>query len=366
MQIRTAMKSALSYAKHGIGISGKNPSVGCVILNSDMDLVSLGRTGFNGRPHAEKIALESLKSDINGGVAVITLEPCAHENKNGSCASLLAKSGIKKIYVSCLDPDRRTNGKGIEILRKAGIEVSLGMRESEAKNLNQGFFSRILRSRPYISLKMATSLDSKIATPEGKSKWITGALARKHGHMQRAKSDAILIGINTLIKDDPLLTCRIRGLEKHSPDRIVVDSSLSIPINSNLIKTLKLSPLQVWTSKKSDKSKKKKLIDLGISVLELDDCGDRKLKLKDGLKDLANRGINNLLVEGGGKVSATLLSNNLVDRIFLYRSGKILGDTSISSVSGLDLNTISLNEKFQRIDARQLDDDVFEEWRTLN
>ena len=240
------------------------------------------------------------------------------------------------------------------------------MCESEAKNLNQGFFSRILRSRPYISLKMATSLDSKIATPEGKSKWITGALARKHGHMQRAKSDAILIGINTLIKDDPLLTCRIRGLEKHSPDRIVVDSSLSIPINSNLIKTLKLSPLQVWTSKKSDKSKKKKLIDLGISVLELDDCGDRKLKLKDGLKDLANRGINNLLVEGGGKVSATLLSNNLVDRIFLYRSGKILGDTSISSVSGLDLNKISLNEKFQRIDARQLDDDVFEEWRALN
>ena len=262
MQIRTAMKSALSYAKHGIGISGKNPSVGCVILNSDMDLVSLGRTGFNGRPHAEKIALESLKSDITGGVAVITLEPCAHENKNGSCASLLAKSGIKKIYVSCLDPDRRTNGKGVDILRKAGIEVSLGMCESEAKNLNQGFFSRILRSRPYISLKMATSLDSKIATPEGKSKWITGALARKHGHMQRAKSDAILIGINTLIKDDPLLTCRIRGLEKHSPDRIVVDSSLSIPINSNLIKTLKLSPLQVWTSKKSDKSKKKKLINL--------------------------------------------------------------------------------------------------------
>lgn len=366
MQIRTAMKSALSYAKHGIGISGKNPSVGCVILNSDMDLVSLGRTGFNGRPHAEKIALESLKSDINGGIAVITLEPCAHENKNGSCASLLAKSGIKKIYVSCLDPDRRTNGKGIDILRKAGIEVSLGMCESEAKNLNQGFFSRILRSRPYISLKMATSLDSKIATPEGKSKWITGTLAREHGHMQRAKSDAILIGINTLIKDDPLLTCRIRGLEKHSPDRIVVDSSLSIPINSNLIKTLKLYPLQVWTSKKSDKSKKKKLINLGVSVLELDDSSDRKLKLKDGLKDLASRGINNLLVEGGGKVSATLLSNNLVDRIFLYRSGKILGDTSISSVSGLDLNKISLNEKFQRIDARQLDDDVFEEWRTLN
>jgi len=366
MKVQTAMKSALSMAKHGIGTSGSNPSVGCVILNSNKNLVASARTGLKGRPHAEQVALNSIaSSDAKGGTAFLTLEPCAHLRGKDSCAFLIANSGIKNVYISCLDPDKRTNGKGVEILKKAGLKVDVGLFEKEAKDLYCGFFSRINQKRPQVSLKMATSLDAKIATPEGKSKWITGELARKHGHMQRAYHDAILVGINTVKKDNPLLTCRIKGLEKQSPIRVVVDRNLSISLKSKLIKTLNESPLYIWTAKNSNRVKKEKLHKIGVNILEIDLNAENKLNLLDGLRDLANIGVNNLLVEGGGKVSADLISNNLVDRVYLYRSGIFLGESSVSSVSGMQLQTISLNKKFERLTSRVLEDDIFEEWKAL-
>ena len=366
MQMLAAMRSALSLAQHGIGICGHNPSVGCVILNSDMQLVSSARTGYNGRPHAEQIALKNCSSTINGGTAFVTLEPCAHNYKNISCASLIVNSGIKKVYIACLDPDKRTSGKGISILKKGGLEVFLGMYENTAKDLNRGFFSRIIRERPQVALKVASSLDGKIANPNGNSKWITGELARRHGHMQRATHDAVLVGINTVLKDNPTLTCRIEGLEKQSPIRIIVDSALSIPLACNLIKTLDKTPVYIWTSKKSDENKKDQLNKLGVNIIELTQDKAQKLVLLEGLHILANIGINNLLVEGGGKVAASLLSKDLIDKLFLYRSGVFLGDDSISSVSKLDIQKISLEKKFLRFSSRELEDDVFEEWKNVD
>ena len=365
MQIRAAMRSALSLANHGIGTCGPNPSVGCVILNSDMQLVSSARTGTNGRPHAEKIAIEQTISDIKGGTVFVTLEPCAHEGSTPSCASLLHRSGIKKIYISCLDPDKRTSGKGVSILKNAGLEVHLGMYETLVKDLYRGFFYRILRGRPQVTLKMATSLDGKIANPKGNSKWITGDLARKHGHMQRAMSDAILVGINTVTEDNPTLTCRLKGLESQSPIRIVVDSRLSLPLKSNLIKTINKSPVHIWTSKKSKTEKKEVLKDMGVKILELEEDDRNRLCLSEGLKCLGHNGINNLLVEGGGQVSASFIANNLVDRVYLYRSGMFLGENSVSSVSDLGFEDIPLEKKFFRKNFRLLENDVFEEWKTI-
>lgn len=366
MQMQDAMRSALSLARHGIGICGPNPSVGCIVLNSDMNLVSSARTGLNGRPHAEEIAIKNCKSGLKGGTAFVTLEPCAHNERRESCASLIVKSGIKKIYIACTDPDKRTAGKGISILKKGGLEVYLGMYEDVAKDINGGFFSRIIRGRPQVALKIASSLDGKIANPHGQSKWITGKFARKHGHIKRAIHDAILVGINTVHKDDPKLTCRIKGLESQTPKRIVVDKSLSISLKSNIISTLHKGPVYIWTSKKSDKHKKDKLNNLGVNIIELSQDKKQKLNLLEGLKDLGKRGINNLLIEGGGKISASLLSQNLIDKLYLYRSGMFLGENSISSVSVLDTKTIFLDKTFFRVSSRVLENDVYEEWKNIN
>ena len=241
MQIEVAMRSALSLANHGLGLCYPNPSVGCVILDKYNNLVGCGRTSNGGRPHAEMNALNSLVASPIGGTAFITLEPCAHKGSTPSCAELLIKSGIKRAYISTIDPDRRTAGKGIKLLKEAGIEVFVGLCSEEAKNINFGFLKRINYGLPTVSLKIASSLDGKIGCHNGESKWITGELARTYGHILRAKYDVIVSGINSILKDNSNLNCRIKGLEKHSPVKVIVDTNLSIPLSSNIF-SLRVSP----------------------------------------------------------------------------------------------------------------------------
>jgi riboflavin biosynthesis protein RibD len=211
MQLEAAMRSALSLAKRGLGVCSPNPSVGCVILDHSNNLIGLGRTSNTGRPHAEKNALDSLTTSARGGTAIVTLEPCAHKDSSPSCAELLVNAGIKHVVIPLLDPDKRTNGKGVKLLKKSGVKVSLGILEEKSLDINAGFFFRLKYNRPLVSLKIASSLDGKIATVNGNSKWITGELSRMHGHSLRANHDVILVGINTVLKDDPKLNCRIQG-----------------------------------------------------------------------------------------------------------------------------------------------------------
>ena len=365
MQLEVAMRSALSLAKRGIGCCSPNPSVGCLILDRSNNLIGMGRTSDKGRPHAEMNALNSLTASAKGATAIVTLEPCAHKDTSPSCAELLINAGIKHVVISVLDPDIRTNGKGVKLLKKSGVKVSLGLLEEKSLDINAGFIFRLKYNRPLVSLKIASSLDGKIATANGNSKWITGELSRMHGHSLRANHDVILVGINTVLKDDPKLNCRIRGLEKYSPVRVIVDSSLSIPLTSNVLNNLDKIPTIIWTKKNINSPKKKKLINMGVEIIELEKI-DNKLNLIEGLTYLSEKGYNKVLVEGGSEISASLMANNLIDKVFLYRSGIFIGGDGLSGIASYNINNLDLIKRYKLLKTRVLDDDVLEEWSLVS
>ena len=365
MQLEVAMRSALSLAKRGIGCCSPNPSVGCLILDRSNNLIGMGRTSDKGRPHAEMNALNSLTASSKGATAIVTLEPCAHKDTSPSCAELLINAGIKHVVISVLDPDIRTNGKGVKLLKKSGVKVSLGLLEEKSLDINAGFIFRLKYNRPLVSLKIASSLDGKIATANGNSKWITGELSRMHGHSLRANHDVILVGINTVLKDDPKLNCRIRGLEKYSPVRVIVDSSLSIPLTSNVLNNLDKIPTIIWTKQNINSPKKKKLINMGVEIIELEKI-DNKLNLIEGLTYLSEKGYNKVLVEGGSEISASLMANNLIDKVFLYRSGIFIGGDGLSGIASYNINNLDLIKRYKLLKTRVLDDDVLEEWSLVS
>jgi len=365
MHLEVAMRSALSLAKRGLGCCAPNPSVGFLILDRSNNLIGMGRTSDKGRPHAEMNALNSLTASAKGGTAIVTLEPCAHKDTSPSCAELLINAGIKHVVISVLDPDIRTNGKGAKLLTNSGVKVSLGLLEEKSIEINAGFIFRLKYNRPLVSLKMASSLDGKIATVNGNSKWITGELSRLHGHSLRANHDVILVGINTVIKDDPKLNCRIKGLEKYSPVRVIVDSSLSIPLKSNVLKNIDKIPTIIWTKKNITSPKKKKLINMGVQIIELDKINN-KLNLIEGLNDLSKKGFNKVLVEGGSKISASLMANSLIDKVFLYRSGIFIGGDGLSGIASYNINNLNLVKRYNLLKTRVLDGDVLEEWEQVS
>ena len=220
------MRHALTLAERALGRTAPNPAVGCVIVSRDGHVVGRGRTQDGGRPHAEAVALTQAGDAATGATAYVTLEPCAHHGQTPPCAEALANAGIARVVASVEDPDPRVKGKGFAMLRAAGVEVVTGLLEKETTELNAGFFLRITENRPLVTLKIAQSEDGKTARA-GDDKWITGEEARRFSHLLRAKHDAILIGVGTALADDPELTCRLPGLEKYSPLRVVLERILT-------------------------------------------------------------------------------------------------------------------------------------------
>ena len=224
---------AILEASRSLGITGKNPPVGCVIVKNNV-LISYGRTSSSGRPHAEENALNKVedKNLLQNANMYLTLEPCAHKSKLGkSCAELINDTGISEVFICCMDPDPRTNGNGIDYLKKNGIKVYEHFFERDALDLYKGFFSRIKKNKPFVTLKIACSLDGKIALKNKKSKWITNELSRRSTHFLRAQNDAILTSSSTIISDNPLLNCRLDGMANRSPDVVILDRYLKINKN---------------------------------------------------------------------------------------------------------------------------------------
>ena len=228
------MAGALALARRGLGRVAPNPAVGCVLVK-DGHIIGRGWTLNGGRPHAETEALRRAGSAAKGATAYVTLEPCAHHGKTGPCAEALVAAGIARAVVAIEDPDPRVSGKGIAILQRAGIAVTMGVGQAAAAAINEGFFRRVRDRRPLFTLKLATSLDGRIATHTGESRWITGEKARAQAHLLRAEHDAVLIGSDTALIDDPKLTCRLPGLERVSPLRIVLDGRLRLPLTHDLV-----------------------------------------------------------------------------------------------------------------------------------
>ena len=243
-----------------------NPAVGCVIVRDDR-VVGRGWTQPGGRPHAETEALARAGAAAEGATAYVTLEPCCHWGRTPPCADALIAAGVARVVVAVEDPDPRVAGGGIARLRAAGIAVEAGLGAAEAAEINAGFFLRVRHGRPLVTLKLATSLDGRIATPIGESRWITGPAARERAHLLRATHDAILVGTGTVIADDPQLTCRLPGLADHSPVRVALDRQLRIPLEAHLIAEARQVPTWVVTLTSADPARQQALRDAGVIVI---------------------------------------------------------------------------------------------------
>ena len=351
------MQHALVLARRGLGETAPNPAVGCVIVQDGV-VVGRGRTAKGGRPHAETQALIQAGAAARGATAYVTLEPCSHHGQTPPCADALAAAGIARVVVAVEDPNPEVNGRGLARLREAGIEVVTGVCRAEAAEVNAGFFLNVREGRPLVTLKIAQSLDGKIATATGESQWITGQAARAYGHLLRAHYDAILIGVGTALADDPSLTCRLPGLEYRTPLRIVLDTRLRLTEWSKLAQTAQTVPTLVYTASLITENKGGALEACGAQVVRVaKDAGGRP-RAEAVLADLAARGVTRLLVEGGAAVHAAFLNADLVDRLEIFSAPMILGGAGLNSVEALA--ALSLNEapQFVTVARRSLGPDL--------
>lgn len=316
------MRLALDLAEEGLGRVSPNPSVGCILVK-DGEIIGRGRTQDGGRPHAEKVALDQAGAKAEDATAYVSLEPCFHDDKP-SCSSSLIEAKISKVVIACRDLNPAIHGKGIAALEDAGIAVVKTCLEEEALNLNKGFFFSKLKNRPLVTLKIATSLDSKIATSTGESQWITGEEARGEVHKMRAKHDAILSGINTVLADDPSLTTRVEGLH-HSSRRIILDTHLRFPVSAKLLQTKDQGDIYIVTSPSSDPAKKAALEKADAKILEVPLSPDGMLSIVVLLKLLAEDGVTRLMVEAGQGVFTSFLKSGLWDYLNMFRAPVILG-----------------------------------------
>ena len=350
------MRHALALAARGLGRVAPNPAVGCVIVADNDRVVGRGSTQFGGRPHAETEALAAAGDFARGATAYVTLEPCSHHGKTPPCADALVRSGVKRVVVALEDPDPRVKGAGLKRLRDAGILVETDFMRAEAARLNEGFFRRVREGRPLVTLKIAQSLDGRIALASGQSRWITSEDARTFGHFLRAQHDAILIGIETALADDPLLTVRIPGLEDRSPVRIVLDTHGRLPVTARLVRTAKAIPTIVFTAVGA----KSGMSDFGVETVNAACGDDGRIDMPAMLRELGQRGVTRLLVEGGARVHASLLSCELVDRMEVFTAPLVLGGDARPAAAAMALSDLAQAPRFERVASRRLGPDLLE------
>ncbi len=343
------MRHALRLATRALGNVAPNPAVGCVIVSPEGGIVGRGWTQAGGRPHAETVALSQAGAGARGATAYVTLEPCAHHGQTPPCADALATAGLARVVGAIIDPDPRVAGSGFARLESAGVKVTRGVLEADARALNLGFFRRLAEGRPLVALKIAQSADGYVADAKGNSRWITSEAARRHGHLLRARHDAILVGVGTVLADDPALTCRLPGLEHRSPLRVVLDSGLRTPVASKLALTASDFPTMLFTTAQDGGEA---LAAQGVSIerVEADEAG--RPDIAAVLRALGRSGLTRLLVEGGPAVHASFLRRRLVDIIHIYRGPLLIGaggKPAIAAASSADLDAAPRLELLERL-----------------
>jgi len=356
------MRAALALAGRGLGRVWPNPAVGCVLVDQDGWVTGRGWTQPGGRPHAETEALARAGGVAKGATAYVTLEPCAHHGQTPPCADALIEAGVARVVAAMEDPDPRVKGDGLGRLRDAGIAVEAGLLREEAELLNAGYLMRQREGRPLVTLKLATTLDGRIATHAGESRWITGEVARAQAHMMRARHDAIMVGIGTALADNPSLTCRLSGLEDRSPVRIVVDARLHLSLTSNLVATAARTPTWLVTVPGSDADRLRAFEDCGVKVIEVREAADGYPNPGAMFQALGEAGLTRVLVEGGGHLSACLIRADLVDRLRWFRAAGVMGGDGIPAVAAFGVDELAMMRRFRRIDVRMVGEDVLESY----
>jgi diaminohydroxyphosphoribosylaminopyrimidine deaminase/5-amino-6-(5-phosphoribosylamino)uracil reductase len=343
---RRFMQLALTLGRRGLGRTWPNPAVGAVVVK---DGVILGRgwTQPGGRPHAEPVALQRAGEAARGATLYVTLEPCSHFGKSPPCADAVIAAGLARVVAAIEDPNPEVAGNGFAKLRAAGIAVDVGLFAAEAAHDHAGHIRRIRDQRPHVILKLAVSSDDKIAASGGKPVAITGEAARTRVHLLRAESDAILVGIGTVLADDPLLTCRLPGIEARSPVRVVLDRALRIPGNSRLVHSARETPLWVVTSELAEAAAVMKLGGAGAQVIRVAPTAAAGLDPSAVLRALAERGITRLMVEGGARVASSFVAADLVDEIWLLRGPEVIGTEGVAALDALPLGAITQSPTFK-------------------
>lgn len=322
------MNLALQNAQAMKGQTDPNPLVGAVIVNENR-IVGVGAHMKAGEPHAEIHAIRMAGDKTVGATIYVTLEPCSHHGRTGPCAEAIVKAGIKTVVIATLDPNPIVSGRGVKILEDAGIEVIVGVEEDASRKMNEVFNKFIVENKPFVTLKSGITLDGKIASYTGHSKWITSEDARLDVHHLRNEHMAILVGVNTVIADNPELTTRIPN--GRNPLRVVLDSSLRIPLESKLV-TDKLADTWIFTSANYDEEKKVALETLGITIFHTSD--PNHVNPLEVVSILGEKSVSSLLIEGGGTVNSAFLENNLIDKAVIYIAPKLIGGKNAPSFLG--------------------------------
>jgi diaminohydroxyphosphoribosylaminopyrimidine deaminase/5-amino-6-(5-phosphoribosylamino)uracil reductase len=328
------MRAAIMAAKRGIGRSGANPPVGCVLIGAGGQLLASGHTGAGGVPHAETVALASLDAAgriaLQGGTAYVTLEPCAHHGKTPPCADALIAAGIARLVVALQDPDPRVDGNGLAQIAREGIIVCLGVEAALASDALRYFFNKIHNDKPYCSLKIAASLDGKIALSDRKKRWLTGPKMRRYVHLLRSQADAIITGIGTILADDPQLNCRNEGLENDSPPIFIFDRLLRIPATAAVFQSP--YPITFFCSEAAPEQRRNALGNAGCVIVPLPDDADGRPDVGAALRYMAMQGINHALVEAGTGLVTSFLAADAADCIYWTQSDHILGGDALPAV----------------------------------
>jgi diaminohydroxyphosphoribosylaminopyrimidine deaminase/5-amino-6-(5-phosphoribosylamino)uracil reductase len=342
---RRFMQLALTLGRRGLGRTWPNPAVGAVVVKDEV-IVGRGWTQAGGRPHAEPEALKRAGAAARGATLYVTLEPCSHFGKSPPCADAIIAAGVSRVVAAIEDPNPEVAGNGFAKLRAAGISVDVGLFAAEATHDHAGHIRRMRDKRPHVILKLAVSLDDKIAASGGRPVAITGEAARTRVHLLRAQSDAILVGIGTVLADDPLLTCRLPGMEARSPVRVVLDRALRIPGNSRLVHSARETPLWVITSELAEAPAAMKLGAVAAQVIRVPPAASG-LDLPAVLRALAERGITRLMVEGGSRVASSFVAAGLVDEIWLLRGREAIGADGVAALDALPLGAITQSPAFK-------------------
>ena len=351
------MEMAYALAERAKGWASPNPYVGAVVVKRGA-IVGYGYHEGPGKPHAEALAFQRAGSRAHNSTVYITLEPCVHWGRTPPCVDVILQNRPKKIFISALDPNPLVYKKGVKKIKEAGIDVSLGLLQEKNKHLNQTYIKYITQGIPYVAAKMAVSLDGKIATKKYSSRWISSAKTREYVHLLRGEFDAILIGINTLLKDNPRLTIRHPNWGEKNLIRVIVDSKLRFPLKAKILSTLHRGKIIVFTLPQSSPSKAEALRQKGIEVVSLK-SSTSQVELKKVLQWLGNHQISSVLVEGGGHLLTSMLEKRLVDKIFITISPKLIGgETAPSLLAGKGVNYIKNSLKLKDTDVFQIDEDI--------
>lgn len=348
------MRRALKLAARGAGRTSPNPAVGSVIVK-DGRIIAEGYHKKAGRPHAEAAALSALESGAKGSTLYVTLEPCCHFGKTPPCTDAIISSGIKKVVIGAVDPNPRVSGRGISLLRAAGILVTSGVLERECRKLNEAYNRYITAGVPFVTLKLAQTLDAKTATAGGESKWITGTASRALVHRMRSMADAVMVGSSTVISDDPELN--VRHLRGRDPLKVVLDTRLKTPLTARVFKG---GVLLIFTTKEASPSKIRKAAEAGAEVVVVP-AVKGGVDLKRVLKELAKREVVSVMAEAGGTLAASLLREDLVDRLSVFISPTVIGSDGLDAVGPLGVKRLKDALKIDDLTVKRVGTDILVE-----